>query len=82
MVDNYSGDNVALFATDNWRINQWVLDAGFRVEQQQVSGTIENDTNEAITANPLSLWNTPVERPERHLDQLWLRSDHRPRQLA
>ena len=63
LVDNYSGRNVALFASDNWRISQWVIDAGVRVEQQQVSGTIENDTNEAITTNPLSLWNSSVSVP-------------------
>jgi outer membrane cobalamin receptor len=63
LVDNYSGRNVALFATDNWRINQWVLDAGFRVEQQQVSGTIENDTNMPLSTNPLSLWNSSVSVP-------------------
>jgi outer membrane cobalamin receptor len=63
LIDHYTGRNVALFASDNWRINQWVLDAGVRVEQQQVSGTIENDTNEAITTNPLSLWNSKVSVP-------------------
>jgi len=63
LVDHYTGRNVALFASDNWRIDQWVLDAGFRVEQQQVSGTIENDTNMALSANPLSLWNSAVSVP-------------------
>ena len=27
----------------SWRIGQWLLDAGSRVEQQKVNGTIEND---------------------------------------
>jgi outer membrane cobalamin receptor len=63
LVDRYEGRNVALFASDNWRINQWVLDAGFRVEEQKVSGTIENDTNMPLTSNPLSLWNSSVSVP-------------------
>ena len=63
LIDHYTGRNVALFASDNWRIDQWVLDAGFRVEQQQVSGTIENDTNMPLSTNPLSLWNSSVSVP-------------------
>jgi outer membrane cobalamin receptor len=63
LIDHYTGRNVALFASDNWRIDQWVLDAGVRVEQQQVSGTIENDTSMALSTNPLSLWNSSVSVP-------------------
>jgi TonB-dependent receptor-like protein len=63
LIDHYTGRNVALFASDNWRIDQWVLDAGLRVEQQQVSGTIENDSPQNLSANPLSLWNQGVSVP-------------------
>jgi len=63
LVDRYTGRNVALFASDNWRIDKWVLDGGFRVEQQKVSGTIENDSSENLSTNPLSLWNQGVSVP-------------------
>jgi hypothetical protein len=32
LIDRYQGTNYALFASDQWRIGQWLLDGGFRVE--------------------------------------------------
>jgi hypothetical protein len=63
LVDRYQGRNVALFASDQWRMDQWLFDAGARIEQQKVNGTIENTTAENLSANPLSLYNQNVSVP-------------------
>ena len=63
LVDRFNGTNVALFASDQWRIDQWLFDAGVRVEQQKVNGTIENTTTENLSTNPLSLYNQNVSVP-------------------
>ena len=63
LVDRFQGTNYALFASDQWRIGQWLLDGGFRVEQQKVDGTIENDTATNLSTNPLSLYNQGVSVP-------------------
>jgi outer membrane receptor protein involved in Fe transport len=63
LIDRYQGTNYAMFASDSWRIGQWLLDGGFRIEQQKVSGTIENDTATNLSTNPLSLYNQGVSVP-------------------
>jgi outer membrane receptor protein involved in Fe transport len=63
LIDRYQGTNYAGFASDSWRIGQWLLDGGFRIEQQKVSGTIENDTATNLSTNPLSLYNQGVSVP-------------------
>jgi outer membrane cobalamin receptor len=63
LVDRFNGTNVAFFASDQWRIDQWVLDGGFRIEQQKVDGTIENDSSVNLSTNPLSLYNQGVSVP-------------------
>ena len=63
LIDRFQGTNYALFASDQWRIGQWLLDGGFRVEQQKVDGTIENDTATNLSTNPLSLYNQGVSVP-------------------
>jgi outer membrane receptor protein involved in Fe transport len=63
LVDRFQGTNYALFASDQWRIGQWLLDGGFRIEQQKVDGTIENDTSTNLSTNPLSLYNQGVSVP-------------------
>jgi outer membrane cobalamin receptor len=63
LVDRFTGTNVALFAADSWRINQWLFDAGARLEQEKVNGTIENTTAENLSTNPLSLYNQGVSVP-------------------
>jgi hypothetical protein len=60
LVDNFQGLNAALFASDQWRIGPWLLDAGYRVELEKVNGTIENDTTENLSANPRNLYNQNV----------------------
>jgi outer membrane receptor protein involved in Fe transport len=63
LVDRFNGTNYALFASDQWRIGPWLLDGGFRVEQQKVDGTIENTTATNLSTNPLSLYNQGVSVP-------------------
>jgi hypothetical protein len=63
LIDRYQGTNYAMFASDQWRIGQWLLDGGFRIEQQKVDGTIENDTATNLSTNPLSLYNQGVSVP-------------------
>ena len=63
LVDRFNGTNYALFASDQWRIGPWLLDGGFRVEQQKVDGTIENTTSTNLSTNPLSLYNQGVSVP-------------------
>jgi outer membrane receptor protein involved in Fe transport len=63
LIDRFNATNYALFASDQWRIGPWLLDGGFRVEQQKVDGTIENDTATNLSTNPLSLYNQGVSVP-------------------
>jgi iron complex outermembrane receptor protein len=63
LVDRYNGTNYALFASDQWRIGPWLLDGGFRVEQQKIDGTIENTTGTNLSTNALSLYNQNVSVP-------------------
>jgi hypothetical protein len=62
-VDRFQGVNVALFGSDQWRIGPWLFDAGYRLEEQKDNGTIENDTTENLTNNPLTLYNQAVSVP-------------------
>jgi outer membrane receptor protein involved in Fe transport len=63
LIDRYQATNYAMFASDSWRIGPWLLDGGFRIEQQKVDGTIENDTATNLSTNPLSLYNQGVSVP-------------------
>ena len=63
LIDQFQATNYALFGSDSWRLGPWLLDGGFRVEQQKVDGTIENDAPTNLSANPLSLYNQGVSVP-------------------
>jgi hypothetical protein len=63
LVDRFQGINVALFASDQWRLGPWLVDAGYRIEEEKVNGTIENDSTENLTTNPLTLYNQGVSVP-------------------
>ena len=67
LVDRFNGTNYALFASDSWRIGQWLLDAGVRVEQQKVNGTIENTSSENLSTNPLESLQPGRQRAQRHV---------------
>ncbi len=57
LVDSYTGRNIAGFLSDQWKINRWLLDAGYRSENQSVNGSVSNATNVDLDGNPLTLYN-------------------------
>jgi len=63
LVENWTGRNTAAFASDQWKIDSWIFDAGYRIEQQVDHGTIENDSSVNLDANPLNLYNKGVSVP-------------------
>jgi outer membrane receptor protein involved in Fe transport len=58
--EHWNGLNTALFVSDQWKINSWLFDAGFRIERQQDHGSIENDSSVDLDNNPLNLYNKGV----------------------
>jgi hypothetical protein len=67
--ENWNGRNTALFASDQWKIGQWLFDAGYRVEQQVDHGTIENDSSVNLDADPRNLYNKGVSVPNGTFNQ-------------
>jgi outer membrane receptor protein involved in Fe transport len=63
LVENWTGRNTALFASDQWKINNWIFDAGYRIEQQVDHGTIENDSSVDLDTNPRNIYNKGVSVP-------------------
>ena len=57
LVDDFSGRNTALFASDSWKIGPWLIDAGYRLENERINGSIENTTSMDLDSNPLTLYN-------------------------
>jgi len=57
LVDNYSGRNAAFFGSDQWRIGSWLLDAGYRLENQKFNGTIENTSSVNLDNDLTTLYN-------------------------
>ena len=57
LVDDFSGRNTALFASDSWKIGPWLLDAGYRLEEERINGSIENVDSVDLDGNPLTLYN-------------------------
>jgi hypothetical protein len=37
LVENWNGFNTALFASDQWKLDQWLFDAGYRIEEQRIT---------------------------------------------
>ncbi len=63
LVENWTGLNTALFASDQWKIDSWLFDAGYRIETQRDHGSIENDSSVNLDDNPLNLYNKGVSVP-------------------
>ena len=57
LVDDFSGRNTALFASDSWKIGPWLFDAGYRLENERINGSIENTTSTDLDSNPLTVYN-------------------------
>jgi iron complex outermembrane receptor protein len=69
LIENWTGFNTALFVSDQWRINQWLFDAGYRVEEQRDHGTIENDSLVNLDNDPRNLYNKKVSVPNGTFNQ-------------
>jgi iron complex outermembrane receptor protein len=67
--EHWTGFNTALFLSDQWRINQWLFDAGYRVEEQRDHGTIENDSSVNLDNDPRNLYNKGVSVPNGTFNQ-------------
>ena len=67
--EHWTGFNTALFLSDQWKFDQWLFDAGYRVEEQRDHGTIENDTATDLDGNPRNLYNKGVSVPNGTFNQ-------------
>jgi outer membrane receptor protein involved in Fe transport len=55
---NYDGRNIAGFISDEWKLtDQLKVDAGVRVEQEHITGSIENNSTVDLDGNPTTLFN-------------------------
>ncbi len=55
---NYDGRNTAAFVFDEWNFaERWRADAGVRVENINVDGTIQNASSVDLDGNPLTVYN-------------------------
>jgi outer membrane receptor protein involved in Fe transport len=57
LVDNFDGRNTALFASDTWKLGSWLFDAGYRLENERINGSVENTSSVDLDGNPLTLYN-------------------------
>jgi outer membrane receptor protein involved in Fe transport len=55
--ERWHGFNTAFFLTDTWKVGNWLLDGGIRVERQQASGAIANTSTTDLDDNPFTLYN-------------------------
>ncbi|MTV38916.1 TonB-dependent receptor [Duganella radicis] len=63
-VASYDGRNTAVFASDEWKVNDKIkVDFGMRHEQQKISGTISNLTSADTDNNPLTVYNNGTSMP-------------------
>jgi hypothetical protein len=52
--------NHAIYLSDSWRIDRWLLDASVRFENQDATNRVCNLTNQNLDGNPLTLYNNAV----------------------
>ena len=52
--------NSAIYLSDSWRIDKWLLDASVRYENQDATNNVCNLTNVDLDGNPLTLYNNSV----------------------
>jgi hypothetical protein len=52
--------NKALYLSDTWRVNKWLLDASVRYENQEATNRVCNLNNVDLDNNPLTLYNNSV----------------------
>ena len=52
--------NSAVYLSDSWRVNKWLLDASVRYEKQEATNHVCNRTNTDLDGNPLTSYNNAV----------------------
>jgi hypothetical protein len=52
--------NSAIYLSDSWRIDKWLLDASVRYENQDATNRVCNRTDRDLDSNPLTLYNNAV----------------------
>jgi hypothetical protein len=52
--------NSAIYVSDSWRIDKWLLDASVRYENQDATNRVCNLSNVNIDGNPLTLYDNAV----------------------
>jgi hypothetical protein len=52
--------NRAIYLSDSWRIDQWLLDASVRFENQDATNRVCNLTNVDLDGDPLTVYNNEV----------------------
>ena len=52
--------NSAVYLSDSWRVNKWLLDASVRYEKQDATNNVCNRTNTDLDGNPLTIYNNVV----------------------
>lgn len=52
--------NSAIYLSDSWRIDKWLLDASVRYENQDATNHVCNRTDTDLDGNPLTLYNNVV----------------------
>lgn len=55
--ERWHGFNSAFFVTDTWKVGNWLIDGGIRVEHQNANGAIANTAKGDLDANPFTLYN-------------------------
>jgi outer membrane receptor protein involved in Fe transport len=57
LVFHYDGRNEAVFVSDQSRLGRWLLDAEFRVENEEIDGAFEGQSIMDLDNNPLTFYN-------------------------
>jgi outer membrane receptor protein involved in Fe transport len=52
--------NSAVYLSDSWRVNKWLLDASVRYEKQDATNHVCNRTDTDLDGNPLTIYNNVV----------------------
>ncbi len=52
--------NSAIYLSDSWRLDKWLLDASVRYENQDATNNVCNRTDTDLDGNPLTLYNNVV----------------------
>jgi len=60
MTERWSGLNTAFFASDSWKLDRWLLDAGMRVEHQVQNGDVQGNSTGDLDDNPYTVYNNNV----------------------